>query len=120
MRILVTGLSALLLAGCSGLVTIDEAGGNGAGAGTGDPSKPENAAAPSLGGGGGNGMRPARNSREAMIAECAQDLGRSAPRGTDVAALCTCSVERMFQRVPQRDAVRQCAAEQSVQLPGLQ
>jgi hypothetical protein len=117
MRMLVIGFAALSLAGCGGLVRIDDGGGNGATAG--DPSKPENGAVPSLGG-GGNAVRPARNSREAMIADCTQDLARSAPQGTDVAALCTCSVERMFQRVPQRDAVRQCAAEQNVRMPGLQ
>lgn len=119
MRIFIAGLSAALLAGCGNPALI---GNMGNGPATGGPGMPGNLTMPSLGGGGGGGnaMGPSRTSREGMIAECSQDLGRNAPQGTDIAALCTCSVDKMFERVPQRDAVRQCATEQNVALPGLQ
>ena len=111
MRMIITGLSAVLLAGCgSGLVQLDNGGGS--------APAPGNIAAPGAPG-RPTGPGPSRTSREGMIAECSADLGRNLPRGTDIAALCACAVDRIFQRVPQRDAVRLCAAEQNVRLPGL-
>ncbi len=115
MRIFIAGLSAVLLAGCGNPALV---GNMGNGSATGGPGMPGNIMMPGLG--GGNSMGPSRTSREGMIAECSQDLGRNAPPGTDIAALCTCSVDKMFERIPQRDAVRQCATEQNVALPGLQ
>lgn len=111
MRMIVTGLSALLIAGCgSGLVQIDE--GNNTGPGPG----------PAVGGPGGQGApaapRPGRATREGTIAACVQDLGRSLPQGTNVQALCECAVDRMIAGTGQMDAVRQCAAAQRVTLPG--
>lgn len=118
MTMIVTGLAAaLLLAGCgSGLVDIDNLGGAAAGNG----AAPGAERGPQDPGGQGSPPRPGgrRNSREALIENCTADLGRNLPRGTDVPALCTCAVERMMQRVPQMDAVRQCAREQNVPLPG--
>jgi hypothetical protein len=110
MRKIFIGLSAALLAGCgSGLVQLDE--GNGAGPAAGAPGAPN---APNTPG----PIRPARNSREATIAACVQDLSRNLPPGTNVHALCECSVDRMIARTSQGEAVRQCAAEQRVTLPG--
>ena len=105
--IVVTGLAAALLAGCGGLVQIEE--GNGAG--------------PAAGGPGGQGapagpIRPGRNSREGTIQACVQDLTRSLPRGTNVQALCECTVDKMIAGTGQMDSVRQCAAEQRITLPG--
>ena len=121
MRMIVIGLAAVLLAGCgSGLVQIDE--GNGAGPETGaagDPSKPAGQGGPAAPGAPAPTPGVGRSSREATIAECVTDLGRSLPRGTNVPALCTCAVDRMIARMPQRDAVRQCATEQNVRVPGL-
>lgn len=107
MRMIVIGFAAALLAGCGGLVQIDE--GNGAG--------------PAAGGPGGQGapagpIRPARNTREGTIQACVADLGRSLPRETNVQALCECTVDRMIAGTGQMDAVRQCAREQNVTLPG--
>lgn len=113
MRMIVIGLAAALLAGCDNLVSIDE--GNGASPG------PAPAAGPAPGNMTAPGAPPPggrRNSREMMIADCTEDLGRNLPRGTNIAALCACSVDRMLARVPQRDAVNQCAAELRIALPG--
>jgi hypothetical protein len=118
MRMIVIGLAAALLAGCGGLVQIDEGNGAGpaaGGPGGGDGSKPSGQGGPAAPGGPGTG----RNTREATIAACVRDLGRSLPRGTDVPRLCGCAVDRMIARTPQNDAVRQCAAEQNVRVPGL-
>lgn len=108
MRMIVIGLTALSLAGCGqGLVQID--GGNQAGpAMGGGPGRP----------GGQGGQRPGAPSREGTIAACVQDLSRSLPQGTNVQALCTCTVDRMIAGTGQMDAVRQCATEQNIRLPG--
>ena len=110
MRMIVTGLAAALLAGCgSGLVQLDEGNHSGpAAGGTGAPNTPNNPGP----------IRPGRNTREATVAACVEDLGRNLPRGTDLQALCGCAVDRMIAGTPQMEAVRQCAAEQRVTLPG--
>lgn len=128
MRLIVTGLAAALLAGCgSGLVDIDNMGGPAAAPGAGSPAAPGGQgpqAGPqggSPGGPPGNPMTPrpgGRNTREGTIAACVADLSRSLPQGTNVPALCECSVDRMIAGTPQMDAVRQCAREQNVRLPG--
>ncbi|MGQ0661226.1 hypothetical protein [Sphingosinicella sp.] len=112
MRMFMMGMAAAALAGCQ-LLTIDEGNGTGPAAGpaAGNMAAPGAPGAPAAPGG-------RRNSREVMIADCSVDLGRSLPAGTDITALCTCSVDRMLARVPQRDAVRQCAAELRITLPG--
>jgi hypothetical protein len=118
MRMIVTGLAAVLLAGCGAYVDIDNLGGPAAGSGAGQPTG--NAAAPGQQRPQGGPMAPrtGRATREGTIAACVEDLSRSLPRGTDFQALCTCSVDRMIAGTPQMDAVRQCAREQNVTLPG--
>ena len=113
MRMIIAGLSAVLLAGCGAYVDIDNAAGPGSGPAAGNVAAPGTPApgAPTRPGG-------RRNSREAMLEDCAADLGRNLPRGTDIAALCSCAVDRVMARVPQMEAVRQCAREQNVTLPG--
>lgn len=113
MRMIFVGLAAALLAGCgSGLVQIDE--GNNTGPAAGNPAAPGAPSAP----GTPTPIRPGRNTREATVAACVADLSRSLPPGTNVQALCGCSVDRMIAGTPQMEAVRQCAAEQRVTLPG--
>lgn len=56
--------------------------------------------------------------REALLAECT-DQGRAIlPAGTNVAALCSCAVDRHLAGAAQFEATRQCATEQNIQLPG--
>lgn len=110
--IVIAGLSAALLAGCGSMVQIDE--GNGAGPAAGGPGAQGGPSGPAP----ATPIRPGRNSREGTIAACLADLSRSLPRGTNVQALCECSVDRMIAGTPQMEAVRQCAAEQRVTLPG--
>lgn len=109
-KLVIIGLSALLLAGCgSGLVQIDE--GNNAGPAAGGPGGPSQPNAPGP-------VRPARTSREGTIRACVEDLTRSLPRGTNIQPLCECTVDRMLAGTGQMDALRQCAREQNVTLPG--
>jgi hypothetical protein len=105
MRITVIAFAAVLLAGCGGLVQIDE--GNGTGS-----AGPDGRVAPA------GPIRPARNTREGTIQACVADLGRSLPQGANVQALCECTVDRMIAGTGQMDAVRQCARDQNVTLPG--
>lgn len=118
--IILAGLSALLLAGCGPTVDIGNLGGPAAEPG----GEQGNAAAPGPGGGsqsgplGGQPPRPGRNTREGTIAACVADLTRNLPPGTNVPPLCECAVDRMIAGTPQMDAVRQCAREQNVTLPG--
>ena len=122
MRMIVTGLAAALLAGCgSGMVDLDNIAGPQAGPGAGAGNVAAPAAPGPQSGPQGNPMAPrpgGRNTREGTIAACVADLSRSLPQGTNVPALCECSVDRMIGGTPQMDAVRQCAREQSVRLPG--
>lgn len=115
MRMIVTGLAAALLAGCGPTVDLGNMGGPAGGPGQGNP------AAPGAQGPQGNPVTPrpgGRNTREGTIAACVADLSRNLPQGTNVPALCECAVDRMIAGAPQMDAVRQCAREQNVRLPG--
>lgn len=117
MRMILTGLAAAMLAGCGGLVQVEEGGGNGAGPGASGPGAPGAQGGPS-GPAPATPIRPGRNTRESTIAACVQDLSQSLPQGTNVQALCECSVDRMIAGTGQMEAVRACAAEQRVTLPG--
>lgn len=119
MRMILVGLAAAMLAGCGGLVQVEDGGGNGAGPGAGGPAAPGAQGGPS-GPAPATPIRPGarRNSRAEIIEDCTADVARSMPAGTDVARFCACAADRMVARVPQQEAARQCAAEQNIRLPG--
>lgn len=125
MRMFLAGLSAVLLAACSGNVTLNNTSGNAA--------APSNAAAPAAPAMPGNMVMPggeddaggnsaaaggARSgNREDMLAECTQEATGALPAGTDVPGLCGCAVDRVIAGASRADAMRQCAADRNVQLP---
>ena len=111
MRMIFAGLAAVLLAGCGGAdIANNAASGNDAA-----PAQvaPANVAAPAPGATGPG--RPGE-SREEMIAECSSGAPGNVAEGTDIAALCGCAVDRVIAGSGQREAIRQCAAEQGVRL----
>ena len=111
MRMIATGLAAVLLAGCGGAEVANNAAGNAA--------APANVAAPvdpaAAAPGNAAAARPGE-SREQMIAECSEGAPGNVAEGTDIAALCGCAVDRVIAGSGQNAAVRQCADEQGVRL----
>lgn len=127
MRMILLGLSAALLAGCSGAAVTNNSSGNAAApANNAAPASPINPANMVLPGGeddaGGPansaaaGGAPSRN-REELLAECTDQGSAMLPPGTDVAALCGCAVDRHLAGARRNEAMRQCATEQNVRLP---
>lgn len=132
---LALGLSTALLAACNNPVA-NNSSGNAAAGNLSTPAPGGNVTAPGgnmmvpggeadggPGGMGQNGMAPGGagrgESREGMLAECVGGAPGNVPPGTDVNALCGCAVDRVMAGSGQRDAIRQCADEQGVQLsPG--
>lgn len=97
--------SLCLLAGCN-----KGAGNNSANA---SANAAANAAAPAA-----NAAAPATNARrDSEIAECSADMTRHLAPGADVAALCTCAVDRISAGASQRDAVNQCGAQLHITIP---
>lgn len=125
MRMILIGLSAALLAGCGVAMTNNSSGNAAAPANTAAPANSSAPASPGnmmLPGGegdaGGNSTAAGgRNSREALLVDCAQEATGNLPQGTDVARLCGCAVDRHLGGATQSDSMRQCAAEQNVDLP---
>jgi len=127
MRMFLVGLSAALLAGC-GSVPANNSSGNavapGNAAAPATPAMPTNMVLP--GGEGdaaetGNGMAAGGSgggNRAQMLAECTQEATSELPAGTDAAGLCGCAVDRVMAGAGRGDAMRLCATERNVRLPG--
>ncbi len=107
------GLAAMaslcLLAGCNRGAANNSATANAPAA----ANEAEPAAAPANG-----PATAAPGNRENEIAECSADMTRNLPAGSDVAALCTCAVDRIAGGASQRAAVEQCATQLNIALPG--
>lgn len=123
MRMFLVGLAAALLAGC-GAVTATNSSGNatapGNAAAPATPAMPANMMLPggeSDAAGPGNGMATGGD-RAQMLAECTQEATAELPAGTDAAGLCGCAVDRVVAGAGRGEAMRLCAAERNVQLPG--
>ncbi|MGQ0588073.1 MAG: hypothetical protein ACT4N8_00895 [Sphingosinicella sp.] len=112
MRMIFAGLAAVLLAGCGGAEVANNAA-------SGNDAAPANAVAPVNTVGEAPGNRSSvgpGESREEMVAECSSGAPGNVAEGTDIAALCGCAVDRVIAGSGQREAIRQCAAEQGVRL----
>lgn len=130
MRMILVGLSAALLAGCNtaavtnnGSSNATAAPANGA-APAQPPINPENMVLPGGeedAGGPANSSAPAgsaNGNRAELLEECTSQGRAMLPQGTDVAALCGCAVDRHLAGTRRNEAMRQCATEQDVRLPG--
>lgn len=60
---------------------------------------------------------PRGQSRAEMLADCTSEARAMLP-GADAGALCGCAVDRVLAGARRNDAVRQCAAQLNVRLPG--
>lgn len=126
MRMILVGLTAALLTACNGMTAGNNASaGNAAApantATSAPPLSPGNLVMPGGEEDAGSGAAPGGgegNDREAMLASCTQEAGAALPPGTDVARLCGCAVDRALAGAQRPAAMRQCATEQNVQLPG--
>jgi hypothetical protein len=124
MRMILVGLSAALLASCGGVSVSNNASGNAAApvnsAAPATPTMPGNLVMP--GGeddaGGGNASAGAGGNRDALLASCTAEARGALPQSVDVARLCGCAVDRHLGGATQSEAMRQCATEQNVALPG--
>jgi hypothetical protein len=110
MRMILVTASLALLAACGGgNKSANGSAGNAAAAGpAGNFAGPSAAADPT----------PAAH-RASEIGECSQDMGRHLPPGSDVAGLCGCAVDKVAAGTPQGEAVRQCADQLHITVPGL-
>lgn len=129
MRMILVGLSAALLAGCNMAAVTNNGSGNAAAppantAAPAQPINPENMVLPGSeedAGGAANGSAPAgpaNGNRAELLEECTSQGRAMLPQGTDVAALCGCAVDRHLAGTRRNEAMRQCATEQDVRLPG--
>jgi hypothetical protein len=136
MRHLLILAAAALLAGCGGAAAVnDSAAVNGAAADGAVPStmgttpltgnllpSPEGDAAEaaedneSAAAGDGPAGAGGQNRAE-MLEECTSQARAMLP-GANAGALCTCAVDRVLAGAERRAAVRQCAAQLNVRLPG--
>lgn len=126
MRIFLVAATAALLAGCGAASTANNSSDNAA---TVNETLPAEAPVDAVPGSLNNVTEPTGNesaaagggangSRQEMWLECTVEAGARLPAGTDVAALCNCAVDRVIAGGQRNAAIRQCAAEQNVQLPG--
>ncbi len=123
MRMFLVGLTATLLAGC-GAPNAGNGSGNAAAAGnaaaSSGQSMPANMILPggeSDAAGPGNGMAAGGGDRTQMLAECTQEVTSELP-GADAPGLCGCAVDRVMAGAGRGEAMRQCATERNVRLPG--
>lgn len=126
MRKILVGLAAASLAAC-GSPSLNNVSANAtaptnSAAPTPAPIAPENIVLPAdegdaAGSGNSSAGRDVGGDRAALLASCTQEAGAALPQGTDVARLCGCAVDRALAGANRGDAMRQCAADQNVQLP---